>query len=193
MCHPSESQFRSKRPKVLQIQDDLFPVFNWFFFSLGQANVVFWKVNDAIKFVKEYHGVGLDGRPMSIAFDPSRRIESSAKTMAQRLGGRFHGKSQGIRKVQGQGKVFKKKKAKNFAGSFKKKAKVWKEEKVPTAEELDREMDLHVQNRNREAKFTPIDYDDIKLAEDLDDEMDKYMSERANIANSNPGAFSFTL
>lgn len=104
--------------------------------SLGTADVVFERRTDAVRAMKQYNGVPLDGRPMNIqlvtsavgaaALSPASRLGYAATggggAPSQRPRGGFRGRGRG-RGGRGGGNV---------------------QRKVPTAEELDAELDAYV-------------------------------------------------
>lgn len=57
--------------------------------SLGTAHVSFSRYGDALKAVKQYNGVHLDGRPMTIVIDGQQRLQTAVAVAAQR--GAFRG------------------------------------------------------------------------------------------------------
>uniref|UniRef100_L7LZL3 Putative tho complex subunit 4 n=1 Tax=Rhipicephalus pulchellus TaxID=72859 RepID=L7LZL3_RHIPC len=102
--------------------------------SLGTADVVFERRTDAVRAMKQYNGVPLDGRPMNIqlvtsavgaaALSPASRLGYAATgggAASQRPRGGFRGRGRGR---GGRG------------GNV--------QRKVPTAEELDAELDAYV-------------------------------------------------
>lgn len=103
--------------------------------SLGTADVVFERRNDAIKAMKQYNGVPLDGRPMSIQLatsevPESRPIAKPARSFSGRGNSRGSsgGRGGGQRRGGGLGRP----------GQRKSTAKV-----APTIEELDAELDAY--------------------------------------------------
>lgn len=103
--------------------------------SLGTADVVFERRTDAVRAMKQYNGVPLDGRPMNIQLVTSA-VGAAALSPASRLGyaatGGGGGGSQRPRggfRGRGRGRG-------GRGGNV--------QRKVPTAEELDAELDAYV-------------------------------------------------
>uniref|UniRef100_T1IXY5 RRM domain-containing protein n=1 Tax=Strigamia maritima TaxID=126957 RepID=T1IXY5_STRMM len=99
--------------------------------SLGQADVIFERRPDALKALKQYNGVPLDGRPMKISIDGVDGVRNAAaqkpvinSTRRGSFGSARLGSSG--RRARGRGGV----------GRMGR--------KVPTAEELDAELDAYV-------------------------------------------------
>ncbi|XP_017042683.1 THO complex subunit 4 isoform X2 [Drosophila ficusphila] len=114
--------------------------------SLGTADVIFERRADAMKAIKQYHGVPLDGRPMTIqlavsdvaaltrpvaATDVKRRVGNGASAPFKRGGGQAGGSPRrgGFKRPVG-GKP---------AGGQRRERKA-----QPTAEELDAELDSYI-------------------------------------------------
>ncbi|KAK3908466.1 Aly/REF export factor 2 [Frankliniella fusca] len=113
--------------------------------SLGTADVIFERRSDAVKAVKQYNGVPLDGRPMDIALATndvataiprsSQRTSGGNSNFAQnrpqnRVGGGNFRNARGGRGTRGAGRG-------GRGGGRSAKS-------VPTAEELDAELDAYV-------------------------------------------------
>lgn len=107
--------------------------------SLGTADVVFERRTDAVRAMKQYNGVPLDGRPMNIQLVTSALGAAAVLSTASRLGyaatggaGGGAGQSQRPRggfRGRGRGRG-------GRGGAV--------QRKVPTAEELDAELDAYV-------------------------------------------------
>ncbi|KAK8724936.1 hypothetical protein OTU49_010987 [Cherax quadricarinatus] len=124
--------------------------------SLGTAHVVFDRQADAIKALKQYNGVHLDGRPMNITMDgasvgggmrnsaPVKRLSQGPRPISSGFGGRGGGRglrgstrgTRGTRGARGGGR------GRGFGGRGAR-------TKVPTAEELDAELDAYVKQVNK--------------------------------------------
>ncbi|XP_076366696.1 THO complex subunit 4-B-like [Tachypleus tridentatus] len=89
--------------------------------SLGTADVVFEQRSDAVKAMKQYNGVPLDGRPMSIQIVTSITQRGA---ISSRIGSAVRGE-RGRSRGQGRGRG-------------------GQNRKLPTAEELDAELDAYV-------------------------------------------------
>ncbi|TDG47560.1 hypothetical protein AWZ03_005999 [Drosophila navojoa] len=115
--------------------------------SLGTADVIFERRSDALKAIKQYHGVPLDGRPMSIqlavsdvaaltravpADDVKRRVGNAPGSQFKRGGGQAGGgpRRGSFRRPAG---------AKPAGGGQRRERKA-----APTAEELDAELDSYI-------------------------------------------------
>ncbi|XP_023237397.1 THO complex subunit 4-like isoform X2 [Centruroides vittatus] len=94
--------------------------------SLGTADVVFERRSDAIRAMKQYNGVPLDGRPMNI------QIVTSSLPASGRTGRGAKGGGAGQRNSFGRGRG----RGRGGRGNLTR--------KVPTAEELDAELDAYV-------------------------------------------------
>jgi len=99
--------------------------------SLGTADVIFEKRLDAVKAMKQYNGVPLDGRPMNIQITSSAVPNSSARGRLGVVGG--SGQRNFSRNRQAGGN--RGRPGRGGGGGSR---------KVPTAEELDAELDAYV-------------------------------------------------
>jgi len=125
--------------------------------SLGTGHVIFVRRDDAVKAMRQYNGVHLDGRPMQINIDggvisggiQKGNIVKRLSGLPRGGGGRRGSGGRGGGRGRGRGR-----------GRGGKGAKP----KPKTAEELDAEMDAFLQGKPKTAK-------------DLDAEMDNYAKE----------------
>ncbi|KAB0795568.1 hypothetical protein PPYR_12407 [Photinus pyralis] len=102
--------------------------------SLGTADVIFERRADAIKAMKQYHGVPLDGRAMNIQLTTS---EIPSVTRGGRLGqNRFSSRTQSMPRRGGTGG------GKGRPGRGRGRG-ARNQKKPPTAEELDAELDAY--------------------------------------------------
>ncbi|TGZ46459.1 THO complex subunit 4 [Temnothorax longispinosus] len=108
--------------------------------SLGSADVIFERRADAIKAMKQYHGVPLDGREMNIQVATSELPVTSVRggprlsgvNYTQRPQTRFRG-NRGAGSVRGRG-----------SGRRGGRGGIRQATKTPTAEELDAELEAYV-------------------------------------------------
>lgn len=98
--------------------------------SLGTADVIFERRLDAVKAMKQYNGVPLDGRPMNIQITSST-VPSSNRGSSGGGGGGGGGQRNFNRNRQGSGR------GRQLRGGG-------SQRKIPTAEELDAELDAYV-------------------------------------------------
>lgn len=102
--------------------------------SLGTADVIFERKADAVKAMKQYHGVPLDGRAMNIQLTTS---EIPSVTRGGRLGqNRFPIRNQSPRRGGAGG-------GKGRPGRGRGRGGARTQRKAPTAEELDAELDAY--------------------------------------------------
>lgn len=110
--------------------------------SLGTADVIFERRNDALKAMKTYNGVPLDGRPMNILvatseLQPSRlglpnKPNTSRPSARKPIGGGFRGRRQGGFNNRGSGR-----------GGARGGRPGRTNKPAPTVEELDAELDAY--------------------------------------------------
>merc|ERR1719341_2625417 len=117
--------------------------------SLGTAHVIFTNRNDAVRAMKQYNGVHLDGRPMKIGMEGGV-ITGGARpktkgSLVKRLSGGPKGAGKGARSRGGRGR----------------KGKGGAKPKPKTAEELDAELDAYLNTKPQ-------------TADDLDKDLDSY-------------------
>lgn len=108
--------------------------------SLGTADVVFERRTDAVRAMKQYNGVPLDGRPMNIQLVTSN-VGAAAASPASRLGyaaGMTAGGGGGGGMGQRPRGTFRGGRGRGRGG------RGGVQRKVPTAEELDAELDAYV-------------------------------------------------
>ncbi|XP_054720506.1 THO complex subunit 4-like [Uloborus diversus] len=101
--------------------------------SLGTADVIFERRLDAVKAMKQYNGVPLDGRPMNIQIGSST-VPSSNRGRSGGTGG--GGGGGGQRNFISRGRQGGSGRGRGGRGGA--------QRKVPTAEELDAELDAYV-------------------------------------------------
>ncbi|XP_055939933.1 THO complex subunit 4-like [Argiope bruennichi] len=102
--------------------------------SLGTADVIFERRSDAVKAMKQYNGVPLDGRPMNIQITSST-LPSAGRGRSGSLGGGGGGGggNRGFNRGRLSGNI----RGRGGRGGA-------SQRKVPTAEELDAELDAYV-------------------------------------------------
>ncbi|CAL4243694.1 unnamed protein product, partial [Meganyctiphanes norvegica] len=113
--------------------------------SLGTAHVIFTNRNDAVRAMKQYNGVHLDGRPMKIGMEGGV-ITGGARpkqkgSLVKRLSGGPKGAGKGARGRGGRGR------GRGRGGKGKGGAKP----KPKTAEELDAELDAYLNTKPQTA------------------------------------------
>ena len=114
--------------------------------TLGSANVIFEKKNDAIKAMKEFHGVPLDGKLMKIQLTQAEIMPKNGSRMDKNSPKRNfdNGKS----KFK-DGRVAKTKNSstKNRVHGTKKPVHGTQKIAKPTAEDLDKELDDYLEKK----------------------------------------------
>jgi len=125
--------------------------------SLGTAVVTFARGQDAMRAMKQYNGVHLDGRAMRVSME-----QGAGGGMVKRLG-------QGGQRKGGQGGGGRGKGRGGKGGRGGSRGKSNSKPKPKTAEELDAEMDAYLQKKPT-------------TADDLDKEMDAYAKKKGEKA-----------
>ncbi|GFS94676.1 hypothetical protein NPIL_509381 [Nephila pilipes] len=103
--------------------------------SLGTADVIFERRLDAVKAMKQYNGVPLDGRPMNIQITSST-LPNTSRGRSGSLGGGGGGGGSNQRNFN-RGRLSGNSRGRGGRGGV-------SQRKVPTAEELDAELDAYV-------------------------------------------------
>merc|ERR1711926_73451 len=117
---------------------------------MGVANLVYARQADAVKAMKQYNGVALDGREMRISLEGQQQVQNKP-TMVKRLSrgaapirgrGGMRGSFRGRGGFRGQGQKF-------ARGHGAKKGRGGKKvaQKPPTVAELDAQLDAYINSK----------------------------------------------
>lgn len=114
--------------------------------SLGTADVIFDRRSDAVKAVKQYNGVPLDGRPMDIALATNEVTTAAPRTTQRTSGGGNTNFGQNRPQNRVGGGNFRNTRGRGGARGAGRGGRggARTPKSVPTAEELDAELDAYV-------------------------------------------------